>query len=265
MNLSIPCGLSTCFFTIVLCLIGIGISHAQDTDEEIIIYVNQAKEENNKIYKLHTYGTSWDTAFRHLHDALRFGDPNATQIRMAEGNYYVDWGANLQYLGFGSPTEVVGVQHLNPFFIINRDISIYGGFAGTESSLAERTDPHAHPTYLDGNVYYREGDAFPIPHPENLYHEDNHFAKRLMSIFNSTVTLDGLVFQYVRGDTTSGRSFTLSHGEPNGGHGAFIDAIRSDLTINNCVFQYGMKSRLGLLVYMREPLGESLQITNTVF
>jgi hypothetical protein len=35
---------------------------------------------NNVLSEAHTYGKSWDTAFRHLHDALRFGDPNATQM-----------------------------------------------------------------------------------------------------------------------------------------------------------------------------------------
>ena len=45
-------------------------------------------------------------------------------------------------------------------------MTIYGGFAGTETSLEQR-NIQANPTYLDGNVYYRNIHDF--TDPENFY------------------------------------------------------------------------------------------------
>ena len=42
-------------------------------DDEIIIYVDVDKRKNIDFFEVETYGTSWNTAFRSLHDALRIG------------------------------------------------------------------------------------------------------------------------------------------------------------------------------------------------
>ena len=131
-------------------------------DDEIIIYVDVDKRKNINFFEVETYGTSWNTAFRSLHDALRFGDPNATQIWIAAGNYYLDDGIGLESILNTTPFD----SYSNPFFIQNRDVTIYGGFAGTETSLEQR-NIQANPTYLDGNVYYRNIHDF--TDPENFY------------------------------------------------------------------------------------------------
>lgn len=51
--------------------------------------------------------------------------------------------------------------------INNRNITIYGGFAGTETSIDER-DVENNPTYPDGNVYHREDPLTDATHPENF-------------------------------------------------------------------------------------------------
>lgn len=215
-------------------------------DEEVIIYVDASKSSNggnSDFTEMHTYGKSWNTAFRYLHDALRYGDPNATQIWIAKGNYYVDRGVGVE----GQETSSsAGSFYLNPFVVSNRNLKIYGGFAGTETSLTDR-DIENNPTYLDGNVYYK--GVYNFPDQDNLYARTNHFARRILVVHNSTLTLDGLIFQYVKGgDSTAGDS-SLKDTERNSGQGAFILANQSALTINNCLFQYGLLGLSGLMVY----------------
>ena len=63
------------FFFFVSITFASAYAHA---DDEIIIYVDVDKHRNIDFFEVETYGTSWDTAFKSLHDPLRFGDPNAT-------------------------------------------------------------------------------------------------------------------------------------------------------------------------------------------
>ncbi|MDB4168308.1 T9SS type A sorting domain-containing protein [Polaribacter sp.] len=219
------------------------------TDEEVIIYVDVDKEKNIDFFEVETYGNSWDTAFRSLHDALRFGDPNATQIWIAAGNYYVDDG-----MGYDTETnDTPSSSYRNPFVIQSRDVTIYGGFAGTETSLEQR-NLQANPTYLDGNVYYK---SRPFTNPDDFYDTANKFANRIMLIHNSTVTFDGLTFQYVAGDNQTDVDKT------DEGRGAFITANRSAVTVNNCLFQYGQDAFNGMVVYARNQTAP-VQISNSV-
>lgn len=75
-------------------------------------------------------GTSWNNALASLTDALSIAYMNDADIWVAEGTYY---GDSVSATAF---TMVEGVN-------------VYGGFAGTESSLEER-EYSAHPTILDG-------------------------------------------------------------------------------------------------------------------
>ncbi|PEN07945.1 hypothetical protein CRI93_05735 [Longimonas halophila] len=82
-------------------------------------------------------GTSWETAYASLRNALDAAEANA-QIWVAEGTY--------------TPTTVPA-QRNQAFFIAAQGVSIYGGFTGTESTLDERptpVDPTA--TVLSGDI-----------------------------------------------------------------------------------------------------------------
>ena len=235
------------FFFFVSITFASAYAHA---DDEIIIYVDVDKHRNIDFFEVETYGTSWDTAFKSLHDALRFGDPNATQIWIAAGNYYLDSG-----IGYNSEVNAAPPHdYRNPFFIQNRDVTIYGGFAGTETSLEQR-NIQANPTYLDGNVYYKT--VRPFSDPENFYATANKFSNRIMLIHNSTVTFDGLTFQYVEGEGT------LDNDREDKAKGAFITANRSAVTVNNCLFQYGKEAFYGMIVYARNETAP-VQISNSV-
>ncbi len=219
-------------------------------DEEVIIYVDVDKQGHIDFFNVETYGHSWDTAFKSLHDALRFGNPDATQIWIAAGNYYLDEG-----MGFNTQFHLPpAADYTNPFVIQNREVTIYGGFAGTETSLEQR-NLQANPTYLDGNVHYK-GRSF--TNPDDFYATANKFSNRIMLIQNSTVTFDGLIFQYVAGDDQ------LDTFKKDKTRGVFITANRSAVTVNNCLFQYGQGAYHGMIVYSRNETAP-VQISNSVF
>lgn len=253
MKLQIPTGFYALFFLILL-------SHSVQAQESgDIIYVAAdavtTAQGNSNFFKMHEYGKSWDTAFRYLHDALRFGDPNATQIWIKKGNYYLDRGFGINDQTNDSPSAIR--NYLNPFIINNRTIKIYGGFAGTETSLDER-DVENNPTYLDGNVYYKS--KTPLPDADNPEGARNIYARRMMVIYKSTVTLDGLTFQYVLGSDSTSSSAT----EPSAGYGTFIAANLSALTVNNCVFQYGAGGERGIIIYSDNDTGDFVFTNSTV-
>jgi hypothetical protein len=78
-----------------------------------------------------------------------------------------------------------------------------------------------------------------------------------MLIHNSTVTFDGLTFQYVEGEGT------LDNDREDKAKGAFITANRSAVTVNNCLFQYGKEAFYGMIVYARNETAP-VQISNSV-
>ena len=234
-------------FFFCLCLSTLSLEAQQD--EEVIIYVDESKASNVHLLRMDSYGKNWSTAFRNLHDALRFGDPKATQIWMAKGNYYVDQGATFDDQKNDSPTT----DYLNPFLVSNRNLTIYGGFAGTETSLEDRDLTNAdNATYLDGNVYYKSTDD--LPSNTDFGKWTQRFAERILVVHNSTLTLDGLVFQYVRAADHSSNS--------GAGDGGFIAANQSALKINNCLFQYGILGYDGQILYVRNNT-EPLEIRNS--
>lgn len=76
-------------------------------------------------------GLSWDDAFTNLNDAIEAASRDS-MIWVAEGLY--------NRLVDNSDSIVTMKEH----------VDMYGGFLGTESTLAEREDPALHPTVLDG-------------------------------------------------------------------------------------------------------------------
>ncbi|MCF8244171.1 MAG: T9SS type A sorting domain-containing protein [Saprospiraceae bacterium] len=87
-------------------------------------FVNQNANGNND-------GTSWADAFTDLQDALAAVEEGG-EIWVAEGTY----------LPGGNP---------NATFLIDKNIQLYGGFAGTECNLSER-DVELYPTVLSGDL-----------------------------------------------------------------------------------------------------------------
>ncbi|MEM7229298.1 MAG: right-handed parallel beta-helix repeat-containing protein, partial [Planctomycetota bacterium] len=149
-------------------------------------------------------GQSWATAFDELQDALDVAE-SGDKIWLAAGTYV--------------PSVAISVQGDEPereTFLIDRTLSIYGGFAGFETSLDER-DIDANPSILSGDL---NGDD----EPEFTNRDDNAL---------HVVTLE----------TPLGRPpgrFVLDGLTIRGGHapdtfGGGLYAVRAIVTMQSCV------------------------------
>ena len=146
-------------------------------------------------------GTAWTNAFVLLQDALT-ASTGGDQIWVAEGTY--------------KPTDT---SNRDIFFTLKAGVSLYGGFAGGETSIAQRESWTNRPTILSGNI----GIAG-------------------IQTDNSKVVLDGrnasgaivdgfIVSDGYGGITISGGSLG---GSTTGGCGLWIG---SPMTVRNCVFE----------------------------
>ena len=125
-------------------------------------------------------GCTWALAFPTLQDALTLGTlVSGDQIWVADGTYYPDQGA-------GQTNNA----RTSTFTLVN-GVRIYGGFNGTEGSLAAR-NPAVNVTILSGDIDGAAGNA------NNAYHVISGF-----NLSNATV-LDG---------------FTIRDGNDNSGSG----------------------------------------------
>jgi uncharacterized repeat protein (TIGR02543 family) len=86
-------------------------------------------------------GIDWANALPTLQDALQLAHicTDITQIWVAAGVYYPDQGRG----------QTNNNRHAT--FILRNHLAIYGGFAGTETSLGQR-EWRAHPTILSGDI-----------------------------------------------------------------------------------------------------------------
>jgi len=86
-------------------------------------------------------GTSWTSAFGELSDALQKSDEIGTvvQIWVAAGTYYPR-----QFAG-------TGTTNAEKSFVMQKDVKIYGGFAGGETSASQR-NWRTNSTILTGNM-----------------------------------------------------------------------------------------------------------------
>ena len=122
-------------------------------------------------------GTSWDNA-KDLQDAL---------TSTISGELWVKGGTY-------TPTN--GTDR-NATFLLKDDVSIYGGFNGTETQLAER-DYIAHPTYLSGSI----GDK------SNFYDNSSHVVTS--SNPNTIAVLDGVRVTFGASGTHGGGIFNMA-------------------------------------------------------
>ncbi|MEE1177568.1 MAG: DUF1565 domain-containing protein, partial [Paludibacteraceae bacterium] len=137
-------------------------------------------------------GSSWSKAFGNIQQAVDAAAKKGADVWVSKGIYKSDSSA---------------VVFLKP------KVNLYGGFAGTETSVAVR-DTAKNPTVLDGNEKIR------------VIYQNNDFAD------TSSVVVDG---------------FTIQNGMADYGGGAYL---RKNTTINNCILRNNDARVYGLAVYV---------------
>ncbi|MBK6933292.1 MAG: T9SS type A sorting domain-containing protein [Saprospirales bacterium] len=207
---------AACFFFIALFVFGLTLSAAAQ------IYVKHDATGANT-------GASWADAYTDLKTALATATDGA-EIWVAGGTYRPA-GLN------GDPKS---------FFLINKNLRLLGGFAGTETSANQR-DPLANATIISGDL---NGNDVPDDFTTNRSDNVNVVVKILASITNATA-IDG---------------FTLSGGHADGADrfGAAVNTIGAPV-IRNCIFTQNYAANSGAGIYFSNATAGGATVENCRF
>ncbi|MES2659913.1 MAG: choice-of-anchor D domain-containing protein [Verrucomicrobiota bacterium] len=173
-----------------------------------IIYVNAARANSGN-------GTTWGKACKFLQDALELAKPGDS-LYLAAGTYYPDDGVPD---GFGD-REIS--------FVVDR-LQIYGGFAGNESSLAQR-DILANETILSGEIW-------PVT-PETQGYE--RYWSLHVVVLTSSSTFDGVTIEKGR---ANGDDAPFSQG------GGILAPSGTTVTMRNCTVRGNLATESGAAVW----------------
>ena len=203
-------------------------------------YVDQNATGNND-------GSSWADAYTDLQTALANAE---------EGDEI--WVAAGTYLPGSDPDET---------FLIDKDLQLYGGFAGTECTLSERVI-EASPTILSGDVNGDDvADDFTVAREDNVNH--------ILTIGSGTTTatlIDGFMIRNGHADgeaddmskdgggiystgTPAIRNCTFeqNYAMVNGGAMAQLNYSASTVVLDSCHFNNN-SAEGGMAVYILESL-----------
>jgi len=178
-----------------------------------IIYVDRRAPGENT-------GTSWDSAYRYLQDAL--ADANAAEkpveIRIAKGTYKPDQGKN-QTSGDREAT----------FRLIN-GVTLKGGYAGESVPDPDLRDIELYETVLSGDL---NGNDAPVNDPwdmlDELTHGENSYHVVTGSGTNKTAILHGFTI-------TAGNADGLGYEDLGKGEGGGMYNYSGSPTLTNCTF-----------------------------
>jgi predicted outer membrane repeat protein len=210
-------------------------------------------------------GTSWDNAYTNLADALTTISDQA--IWVASGTYH--------------PTTV-GATADSVWFFLDRDVQLYGGFAGTEDRLSQR-DFMANPTILSADL-----DRDDIPNDFVNNRSDNALHVMLIdSAVTNACLIDGFTIQagHSRDNPPGGQpdnwdfyygSGILTFGAPvirncrftqnYGYYGAalgFSGMHTTGTLLDSCTFENNQSSAFGGAIFGSN--GDDLVISNSQF
>lgn len=154
-------------------------------------------------------GTSWANAYTRLQDALALA-ASGDQIWIASGTYKPS-------------TTGVRTQSFN----VPSGVGLYGGFVGTEATLADRTSA-ASATILSGDLLGNDNGNRARTEPTRL---DNTYNVVRVTGAASTVTFDRLTIQ-------SGHSETYGDTYDRGAGIHFLASTVGNVVISNCIIRW---------------------------
>lgn len=188
------------------------------------IYVNPDAAGNNS-------GTSWANGFTTLQSAINAS--SSGDILFVKAGIYTP------------SQQMISGNNRSRSFYINKNIKIYGGFNGTETTLGERNIA-ANVTTLSGDFNGNDTDTngngiFDFGQGENAY-----FVVVAYNLDNTSL-LDG--FKIVSGTADGTVSFTLGTYTVNTANGGGINNIASNLVVRNTKFYNNSASFGGGITY----------------
>lgn len=170
-------------------------------------------------------GTSWSSAYKYLRDALDQSS-SADLIYVAKGTYYPDDGASGDFGNREKSFELKGQR-------------VYGGFAGTETSLSQR-NTKANPTVLSGAIW-------------DLAGEDVYWSLHVVFVSASS-TLDG--FTVEKGHASGSNSWNYPAYNPyDEGGGCYVSAGKV-LTLSGCNFRNNRALSFGGAIMVEDDSGK---------
>ncbi|MCC6461635.1 MAG: T9SS type A sorting domain-containing protein [Saprospiraceae bacterium] len=179
-------------------------------------------------------GTSWANAFVQLQAAIDAAAPG-DQIWVAQGRYL--------------PTAIFNGTTFNrsKTFFVSKNISVYGGFAGTETALSQR-NPDLNLTILSGDLDNNDldPDGNHIAEDATQVIGDNAHHVLWIEKVDSTCLIDGFT-------VTAGLATGSQTNDSQNGGGIYNNASgagqRSSPKFRNCVFSANRSSFFGAILY----------------
>lgn len=181
-------------------------------------------------------GTSWANAYTTLQDAID-ATTAGDEIWVAEGIYIPNIIPQFQY---------TSTDNRNKTFAISKNIAIYGGFNGTETSRSQR-DFISNSTILSGDL----GTAGSVS--DDCYHVV------MTANLNSTAIIDGFTIQY---GNANGGNLTNQYGGRNFSRevGGGIANNFSSPTFSNLILKYN-RAKVGAAISNRASSSNLVNIT----
>ena len=192
-------------------------------------------------------GTSWDTAFRYLQDALATATDGG-EIRVAQGIYKPDQD---------EAGNVTPGDREATFQLIN-GVALYGGYAGITEADPDVRDVELYETILSGDLLGDDG-------PDFANNEENSYHVVTGSGIDATAALDGLTIAAGNANgeygepTQRGGGIYGDHGSPTitnctivgnmAFYGAGIYCWYSSPVMSNCIINGNLADRSGAGVH----------------
>lgn len=175
------------------------------------LYVNPDATGNNS-------GLSWTNGFTSLQAAIN--SANAGDILFVKAGIY-------------NPTQqIISGDNRSRSFYLNKNIKIYGGFNGTETTISER-NVNANITILSGDFNGNDTDTNGNGINDFGLTENAYFVVLAYNLDN-TALIDG--FRITGGNADGTTSFTLGSYTVNTANGGGINNIASNLVVKNTRF-----------------------------
>ena len=172
-------------------------------------------------------GTSWETAFNSLQDALNVSSDDY-EIWVAEGEYYPNTIA-----GNGNSTK-------DKAFVLKKNVRIYGGFNGSETNFHDRN--------WKTNITILSGDL----NEDNIANDGDAYHVIISSGDVGNACLDGITISgaYNTTDITSSSAITVKSNTISKKHGGGIYIINSSPILKNLIIENNQVFNNGGGVYI---------------